>query len=110
MADIGDQMKLHRDWFRFHDIASIPAILRSPLGYGVTAWTEDDALSLLSGAVARGWLPQPPDLMTDLRSDPAFASLKGNPQFEKARAQIIGTINRERAQVDQRLLGQLRTA
>ena len=57
MADIGDQMKLHRDWFRFHDIASIPAILRSPLGYGVTAWTEDDALSLLRDALFQGGKP-----------------------------------------------------
>ncbi|MEP6982186.1 MAG: toll/interleukin-1 receptor domain-containing protein [Sphingomicrobium sp.] len=75
-----------------------------------TEGRQEDAISLLSGAVARGWLPQPPELMMDLQSDPALASLNGDPRFEKLRGQIIGRINRERAQVDQRLLAQLRSA
>jgi adenylate cyclase len=69
-----------------------------------------DAIPLLAGAVARGFLPEAPELMSDLASDPALASLKGDPQFERARQQLLGTIARERAQVNQRLLDQLRTA
>jgi hypothetical protein len=69
-----------------------------------------DAIPLLASAVSRGFIPQPPELLPDLGSDPALASLKGNPQFERVRQQILGAIARERAQVDQRLLDQLRTA
>lgn len=75
-----------------------------------TEGRKQDALSLLSNAVAKGWLPQPPELMMDLRSDPALTSLNGDPRFERLRSQILGTINRERAKVDQRLLRQLNAA
>ena len=71
---------------------------------------RDEAVSLLARAVDRRWLPPPPILHNDLATDPAFAILKGDPRFETLRQQILGTIARERAHVDQRLLNQLRTA
>ena len=40
--------QLRRFWFKFD---SHP---RSPLGYGVTAWTEDDAVAILSQEVFGG--------------------------------------------------------
>jgi adenylate cyclase len=71
---------------------------------------KDQALSLLTGAVNRGWIPEPPDLATDLNYDPALAGLKGDLRFERLRQQILGTIARERAQVNLKLLNQLKTA
>jgi hypothetical protein len=71
---------------------------------------KEDALPLLASAINRGWIPQPPDLLIDLHDDPALASMKGDPTFEKLRDQILGTIARERAQVNQRLLNQLRSS
>jgi adenylate cyclase len=71
---------------------------------------EADALSLLASAVSRRWLPEPPELQVDLNADPALGSLKGDPRFERLRQQILGTIARERAQVNQRLLAQLKSA
>jgi adenylate cyclase len=71
---------------------------------------KEDAIALLTGAINRGFLPDAPELLPDLHSDPALASLKGDPRFERARDQLVGTIARERAQVNERLLDQLRTA
>jgi len=71
---------------------------------------RDDALGLLTGAIARGFIPQAPELLPDLNSDPALANLKGDARYERVRQQLLGTIARERAQVNQRLLDQLRTA
>jgi adenylate cyclase len=71
---------------------------------------KDEATSLLTSAVNRRWLPPPPVLHADLATDPAFAMLKGDPRFERLRQQILGTIARERAQVNQHLLDQLKAA
>jgi hypothetical protein len=71
---------------------------------------REQALPLLVAAVNRRWIPPVPMLLADLHSDPALASLKGDRRFEKLREQIMGTIARERAQVNQHLLAQLRTA
>jgi adenylate cyclase len=69
---------------------------------------KDDALSALTSAVSRGWLPPAPMLHGDMASDPALAGLRGDARFERLRQQVLGTIARERAQVSQRLLNQLR--
>lgn len=68
------------------------------------------ALALLNGAVKRGWLPDPPMLLPDIATDPALARLKSDARFEQLRQQILGTIARERAQVNVALLRQLKTA
>lgn len=66
--------------------------------YAVQGRTEE-ALALLTAAVNRKWLPQPPMLLNDLAIDPAFDTLKGDPRFERARQQVLATIARFRAQV-----------
>jgi TolB-like protein len=71
---------------------------------------KDDAIALLASAINRGWIPQPPELMVDLHTDPALAALKGDPRFEALRDRIMGVIARELAQVDSGLLAQLKTA
>jgi TolB-like protein len=68
---------------------------------------KEDAIPLFGAAINRGWLPALPELQVDLHSDPALAGLKGDPRFEKLRDQILGTIARERAQVNLRLVRQL---
>ena len=68
---------------------------------------KEDAIPLLGAAINRGWLPVLPELQVDLHADPALAGLKGDARFEKLRDQILGTIARERAQVNLRLVHQL---
>jgi tetratricopeptide (TPR) repeat protein len=76
-------------------------------GIYATQGRMEDALPLLTSAINRGWLPQPPELMVDLADNPAFASLKGDPRFEALRQRILGRIARERAQVDMALIRRL---
>ena len=71
---------------------------------------KDEAIASLTSAVNRRWLPPPPVLHADLAGDPAFSLLKGDPRFERLRQQILGTIARERAQVNLALLRQIGTA
>ena len=71
---------------------------------------KEEALPLLANAVSRGWLPDAPAQQVDLANNPALGSLKGDPRFERLRQQILGTIARERAQVSQRLLAQIKAA
>jgi tetratricopeptide (TPR) repeat protein len=71
---------------------------------------KEEALQLLATAISRNWLPPPPIVMMDLAIDPALSSLKGDLRFERLRQTILGTVKRERAQVNPRLLAQLKTA
>jgi TolB-like protein len=71
---------------------------------------RDEAISMLSAAISRNWLPIPPVLLVDLSVDPAFASIKHDPRFEVLRKQVLATIARERARVDVNLLPQGKTA
>lgn len=71
---------------------------------------KQEALQLLATAINRNWLPPPPVVMMDLATDPALASLKGDERFERLRQQILGTVKRERAQVNQQLLAEVSTA
>ena len=87
-----------------------------PLGYALASRVsavqgrKEEAISRLSTAVNRNWIPLPPLLLTDIALDPALASLRDDPRFERLRKQIFGAIKRERAQVDLNLLRQVRTA
>ena len=65
---------------------------------------KPEALPLLTSAVNRGWTPDPPVLQTDFYNDPPLAILKGDPQFERLRQMVLGTIARAHAQVNADLL------
>ena len=58
-----------------------------------------EALALLGQAVDRQWLPDGRAKPIDLRQEPAFAKLRGDPRFEALRSQILATVARERAEV-----------
>jgi adenylate cyclase len=70
---------------------------------------KDEAISLLASAINRRWLPEPPVLQVDLNNDPALSGLKADPRFQQLRGQILGTVARERAKLDQRLLARLQS-
>lgn len=55
---------------------------------------KEEAISLLTGAVARGWLPDARFLLNDLHLDPALADLKGDARFERSREQILQRLKR----------------
>ena len=65
---------------------------------------KQNALDLLTGAVDHGWIPAPPLIPVDLHEDPALGSLAGDVRFERLRNQILGSMARQRAQVNQHLL------
>ncbi|QIK95793.1 hypothetical protein G7076_04325 [Sphingomonas sp. HDW15A] len=57
------------------------------------------ALDDLTSAVRQGWVPEPPELQTDLAMDPALASLQSEPTFERARQTILRHFAKERAEL-----------
>lgn len=57
------------------------------------------ALSGLSDAVRRGWLPTPPHMLNDIALDPAFESIKTDRQFLAARQQVLNHLAKERAEL-----------
>ena len=84
------------------DPAPINSVLLARV-YAVTG-KKDEALSLLASAISRGWLSEPPMIQPDLSLDPTLASLKGEPRFEQLRHQLLSSLARERAKVDQALV------
>lgn len=60
---------------------------------------SEKALQLLSEAVRRKWLPQLPEVPSDIAEDPALAELKPDPRFERLRRQILGHLAKERAEL-----------
>ena len=65
---------------------------------------DAEALSALDKAVKGGWLPDRQFFATDIADEPCFAHLKGQPQFEAIRRQILGRIEFERRRVSPALL------
>ncbi|MEO7276426.1 MAG: TIR domain-containing protein [Sphingomicrobium sp.] len=59
----------------------------------------DAALGKLADAVNRGWLPAPPELLTDIATDPTFGELRNDPRFRRIREQILNRIRRERTEL-----------
>lgn len=57
------------------------------------------ALTELSDAVRRGWLPIAPHMLNDIALDPAFGSIKADGRFAAAREQILGHLAKERAEL-----------
>jgi hypothetical protein len=56
------QLVLRRYWIKFADDSHV-----SPMGYGVTAWTSDDALAILKAKVfANDHLPHSPAITADI--------------------------------------------
>lgn len=56
------------------------------------------ALAELGDAVHRGWLPTPPQMLSDIALDPAFESVKTDRRFLAARQQILDHLAKERAE------------
>jgi TolB-like protein/tetratricopeptide (TPR) repeat protein len=60
---------------------------------------REDAAKALGQAVRDGWLGAVPVIPPELLHDPPLALLKDMPEFQKARAQILGYLARERAKL-----------
>jgi TolB-like protein/DNA-binding winged helix-turn-helix (wHTH) protein/tetratricopeptide (TPR) repeat protein len=68
------------------DVAMIRAVEGDP----------DQALSMLERAVRRGWTSSANTDLRDLEDEPALASLRGQPRFERIRASLAAHLARER--------------
>ncbi|WP_158582013.1 TIR domain-containing protein [Sphingomonas edaphi] len=66
--------------------------------FAVQGRTEE-AMSLLSDAIKDGWLPPYMPVHTDIALDPPLAELKVDPRFQKLRQQILGHLEKERAEL-----------
>lgn len=60
---------------------------------------HEQALRLLSGALARGWLPDNQRHPLDLALEPAFRELRGDPRFAALRKRVLDHVARERAEL-----------
>ncbi|MFC7499812.1 winged helix-turn-helix domain-containing protein [Enterovirga sp. GCM10030262] len=77
------------------------------LAEAATVWTmrgnHDAALSALEQARRRGWAYVEPDegdtSLPDIGDEPAFRSLRGQPRFERLRAELRAHLDRERREV-----------
>ena len=54
------EAQLRRFWFKFDNHSA------SPLGYGVTAWTEEDAAAILSKRIFDGAVPPKATIIADV--------------------------------------------
>jgi TolB-like protein/DNA-binding winged helix-turn-helix (wHTH) protein/tetratricopeptide (TPR) repeat protein len=68
------------------DVAMIRAVEGKP----------DRALSMLERAVRHGWTSNANTDLRDMRDEPALASLRGHPRFERIRASLAAHLARER--------------
>ena len=103
MAEIGAEvdrgLKINpRDRGQMFDLARIRAVQGD----------REAAIALVSGAVARGWLPDGLFDAIDLDTEPAFYALRTDPRFQAARHRILAHIARERRElgsIDKERLG-----
>ena len=68
---------------------------------------DDEAMSLLSRAVAKGWIPDGGFVAADIAEEPCFARLVNRPDFQVVRSRIFARVEEERSKVP---LGQLAQA
>ena len=61
---------------------------------------RDWALSMLERAIRRGWTGAGDTDLRDIAEEPAFASLRGQPRFERVRAYLAARLVRERAETE----------
>ena len=59
---------------------------------------RDQALSMLERALRRGWTHTNNTDLSDIAAEPAFASLRGEPRFERIRANLAARLAQERAE------------
>ena len=57
---------------------------------------KEQALAALATAVDRGWHYAPPTPLPDMGDIPSFASLRGDPRFERLRQQLKDHLQQER--------------
>lgn len=62
---------------------------------------RNQALSMLERAVRRGWTDNLNTDLPDIADEPAFASLRGEPRFERVRTSLAAHLARERAETVQ---------
>lgn len=60
---------------------------------------KDEAFRELNSAISGGWLPGLPALKSDLVHDPALASLRSDPAFEKLRRRVLVHLEKERTEL-----------
>jgi hypothetical protein len=61
----------------------------------------DQALAMLERAMRRGWTHTGSTDLRDLADEPAFRSLRGEPRFERIRADLAAQLARERVETIQ---------
>lgn len=66
--------------------------------------SDDEAISLLTRAVARGWLPDRSYYAIDIADEPAFGRLVNRSDFKVVRQHILARIEQERRKVPLQLL------
>jgi serine/threonine-protein kinase len=81
-------------------------LLASLAEYRAFDGKDDEAVSLLGQAVAKGWIPDGGFAATDIAEEPCFERLVSRPDFQQVRRRIFARIQEERAKVPPGLLAQ----